>query len=142
MKTTNGDSSESRLECPICLLKLKDPVLITGCLHMYCKQCIDMWKTLSSDCPMCRAAIGEVKRSAVISEIIEYSAEMEEKSILEQERADMLKGELASMALMLKELKESHEKEMKEKDRRILSAESKLNHFNENLKQALPEPEN
>uniref|UniRef100_A0A1B6CMW0 RING-type domain-containing protein n=1 Tax=Clastoptera arizonana TaxID=38151 RepID=A0A1B6CMW0_9HEMI len=43
---------ESRFECPICLLCLKDPILTT-CGHRFCGNCIHKWlKDQNGSCPI------------------------------------------------------------------------------------------
>ncbi|CAL8119900.1 unnamed protein product [Orchesella dallaii] len=46
------DGTDSRYECPICLLCLRDPVLTT-CGHRFCSSCINQWVTgENGKCPV------------------------------------------------------------------------------------------
>ena len=42
-------------ECPLCLLVLKEPCLISCCGHKYCRACIELVKRDSKPCPLCNA---------------------------------------------------------------------------------------
>lgn len=44
--------------CAICLEGLFNPFLCI-CGHIYCKDCIQKWKTRSGMCPLCQAPIAE-----------------------------------------------------------------------------------
>ncbi len=48
------DTLDSVLVCPICLSKMKKPVL-TMCGHSFCNNCIFLHLLGSDRCPMCRA---------------------------------------------------------------------------------------
>ncbi|XP_050528460.1 uncharacterized protein LOC126898464 isoform X2 [Daktulosphaira vitifoliae] len=41
-------------ECPICLNEFKGLVLITGCNHVYCYNCLKRWRVKNLSCPLCR----------------------------------------------------------------------------------------
>ena len=43
-------------DCPICLEKICNPVLLK-CEHVFCKKCAFEWIKLNNSCPMCRQAI-------------------------------------------------------------------------------------
>ncbi|ODM96721.1 TNF receptor-associated factor 6 [Orchesella cincta] len=46
------DGTDTRYECPICLLSLRDPVLTT-CGHRFCSSCINQWVTgENGKCPV------------------------------------------------------------------------------------------
>ena len=40
-------------ECPVCLLVLKEPCLISCCGHKYCRVCIERVKKDTKPCPLC-----------------------------------------------------------------------------------------
>ena len=40
-------------ECPVCLLVLKEPCLISCCGHKYCRVCIERVKKDTQPCPLC-----------------------------------------------------------------------------------------
>ena len=40
-------------ECPVCLLVLKEPCLISCCGHKYCRVCIERVKKDTKSCPLC-----------------------------------------------------------------------------------------
>ena len=40
-------------ECPVCLLVLKEPCLISCCGHKYCRVCIERVKKDTKHCPLC-----------------------------------------------------------------------------------------
>lgn len=50
---------DGRIECPICLDKIKytDSILVTDCKHCYHKDCIGKWLESKSSCPLCREDI-------------------------------------------------------------------------------------
>lgn len=41
-------------KCSICLELMKEPSQLNTCLHEFCKDCIDHWTQLSSQCPLCK----------------------------------------------------------------------------------------
>ena len=41
-------------KCSICLEPMKEPSQLNTCLHEFCKDCIDHWTQLSSQCPLCK----------------------------------------------------------------------------------------
>ena len=41
-------------ECPICLLILREPFQVTCCGKSYCKECIELVKTVKRACPCCK----------------------------------------------------------------------------------------
>ena len=41
-------------KCPICLDIIKEPSQLNTCHHEFCKECIDHWTQLSSQCPLCK----------------------------------------------------------------------------------------
>ncbi|KAE8901526.1 hypothetical protein PF003_g14655 [Phytophthora fragariae] len=52
--------------CPICLQTLEDPVMLTGCYHVYCFECLSTWvHSLAlhgvepATCPLCKAPFQE-----------------------------------------------------------------------------------
>ena len=42
-----------RTECPVCLLVLKEPCLISCCGHKFCRECIERIKKDKKPCPLC-----------------------------------------------------------------------------------------
>lgn len=41
--------------CTICLNQIKQPAVITVCLHAYCTDCIRKWSNQKRKCPLCNA---------------------------------------------------------------------------------------
>lgn len=40
--------------CTICLETINLPSKVTGCDHIFCKECIDQWAEVSNTCPLCK----------------------------------------------------------------------------------------
>lgn len=48
------------MSCSICLMDLKDPQ-VTICNHIFCKECLQGWLKIKSNCPYCRTpTIGKI----------------------------------------------------------------------------------
>ncbi|GMF44769.1 unnamed protein product [Phytophthora fragariaefolia] len=68
--------------CPICLQTLADPVMLTGCYHVYCFECLSTWAHSLAlhgveppTCPLCKAAFQEAYanvRSEVDFEVVHF----------------------------------------------------------------------
>ncbi|NWI66180.1 DTX3L ligase, partial [Todus mexicanus] len=52
---------EKKDQCPICLDKINDKVILTKCKHEFCKSCIDQATTYREACPVCNTFYGVVK---------------------------------------------------------------------------------
>ncbi|KAK6380459.1 hypothetical protein LTS17_005649 [Exophiala oligosperma] len=52
---------DSQEDCCVCLDTLKSPV-ITGCAHVFCRDCIERVITTQQKCPMCRAPLEEKEK--------------------------------------------------------------------------------
>uniref|UniRef100_A0A1B6HXC4 E3 ubiquitin-protein ligase CHFR n=1 Tax=Homalodisca liturata TaxID=320908 RepID=A0A1B6HXC4_9HEMI len=61
---------EEELQCSICAELFIEPTVL-NCGHMFCKTCIDEWKTKKKICPMCRAKIVTSVRIFTVDTIIE-----------------------------------------------------------------------
>lgn len=78
---TEGTSTETesaakivgKLECPICLCKLKWAV-ITDCGHTFCRVCIEKSLTTKYECPFCRKKINKAKpfaKNYIVRELLD-----------------------------------------------------------------------
>jgi len=55
-RSWNGiSSSASRPACPICLCQSQKVIIIKACLHVFCRDCILRWRSISrkTTCPLC-----------------------------------------------------------------------------------------
>ena len=43
--------------CVICTERTTNPVVLSDCIHRFCKKCIKLWCRVSSTCPSCRQPI-------------------------------------------------------------------------------------
>jgi len=59
------------LECPICLDIINHASIISPCNHIFCRDCICIWDTLNSKCPVCKTAINEKSCCKILDQIIE-----------------------------------------------------------------------
>lgn len=48
-------------DCPICLMKAKNPCIIMSCKHIFCIKCLNIWRKISKKCPICRGKITKIK---------------------------------------------------------------------------------
>lgn len=46
-------------KCGICLEVFKEPVMILGCDHIYCRGCITVWLKTDTSCPEDRTPVRE-----------------------------------------------------------------------------------
>jgi SUMO ligase MMS21 Smc5/6 complex component len=44
------------INCSICLFKPKNPILLTCCEHVFCKECINTWRNSKLTCPLCKSS--------------------------------------------------------------------------------------
>ena len=54
-------SVPSELVCAICQELCLAPVITTGCFHIFCSSCMRRARASSSQCPKCRAYIGDAR---------------------------------------------------------------------------------
>ncbi|KAM7296437.1 TNF receptor-associated factor 6 isoform X1 [Ixodes scapularis] len=47
---------DNELTCPICRALLREPVEYR-CRHVFCKDCIMVWLSTNSTCPLCRVSV-------------------------------------------------------------------------------------
>ena len=48
--------------CPICFEILNDHIAYLNiCYHSFCSTCIEIWKTKSNKCPLCRRKFSSIK---------------------------------------------------------------------------------
>jgi hypothetical protein len=52
--TLNNINTKPSLPCPICLSPIINKSILDICEHEFCKECIDQWAKLSSECPCCK----------------------------------------------------------------------------------------
>lgn len=45
----------ARITCPVC--QQQDVNMVTGCGHVFCRECLMSWKELSRKCPQCRKSL-------------------------------------------------------------------------------------
>lgn len=77
---------ESMRTCPVCLEGERDMVLLRGCVHAFCKVCIDKWCASHRVCPTCRTAIAgyvEVQQLAGMAAVAAEVVVLEGEHILE-----------------------------------------------------------
>eukprot|EP00301_Raphidiophrys_heterophryoidea_P011295 c1713_g1_i1.p1 GENE.c1713_g1_i1~~c1713_g1_i1.p1 ORF type:complete len:420 (+),score=87.34 c1713_g1_i1:80-1339(+) len=55
------DSPPQHLHCPICQSVFNKPVIVNGCGHEFCDECLRRALSTSPTCPMCRQAINPTK---------------------------------------------------------------------------------
>jgi hypothetical protein len=48
-------------ECSICMDKAETPAKLSGCSHIFCKECILEWAKQENSCPNCRATFKHIK---------------------------------------------------------------------------------
>jgi hypothetical protein len=48
-------------ECSICMGKAETPAKLSGCDHIFCKDCILEWAKRENSCPNCRAPFKHIK---------------------------------------------------------------------------------
>jgi len=54
-----------RQDCPICLKNVQNAVVLQGCLHTFCRECIERWGRISNNlCPICKT-----KYSAFLADV-------------------------------------------------------------------------
>lgn len=57
--------------CPVCLSEeVLRPVLLDGCEHRFCRDCILRWSRVTNLCPVCRRAFGCISSVARPSKVI------------------------------------------------------------------------
>jgi len=52
----NGLDEES-INCSICLSTFDNVVTVCGCLHSFCRHCLERWLLVTENCPMCKSEI-------------------------------------------------------------------------------------
>ncbi|RLN63931.1 hypothetical protein BBP00_00003791 [Phytophthora kernoviae] len=80
VEASSGDQTDTRAAdlailgdaCPICLQTLEDPVMLTGCYHVYCFECLSTWVhsmalhgVEPATCPLCKASFLDVYTNLV-----------------------------------------------------------------------------
>ncbi|KAG9008841.1 E3 ubiquitin-protein ligase rad18 [Tulasnella sp. JGI-2019a] len=66
---------DESLRCPICKDILRAPVLLTGCGHSFCSQCVRESLNVQEECPQCRARANSghiVRNSALDAAVVSY----------------------------------------------------------------------
>lgn len=48
-------------DCSICMGKVETKAKLSGCKHVFCKECILEWAKRENSCPNCRAAFKHIK---------------------------------------------------------------------------------
>tara|TARA_B100001964_G_scaffold211926_1_gene247610 strand:- start:175 stop:711 length:537 start_codon:yes stop_codon:yes gene_type:complete len=60
--TTNMPKRKRKnTECSICMGKAETPAKLSGCSHIFCKECILEWAKQENSCPNCRATFKHIK---------------------------------------------------------------------------------
>lgn len=57
MSVVAGVLQELDWKCPICLIEMSDPVTICGCVHTFCKSCLEHWLRVKEACPLCNIQV-------------------------------------------------------------------------------------
>ena len=45
------------MECSICLSPITENQYMTNCNHIFCSKCLELWREIKNNCPMCRRMI-------------------------------------------------------------------------------------
>jgi E3 ubiquitin-protein ligase CHFR len=72
-KEALNEEITSKLQCAICIAIMSDPMTATPCMHNFCKGCIEEWMKTSykKECPMCKVKIQDLKKNALVANIIQ-----------------------------------------------------------------------
>ena len=62
-ESSNNDTDDDYEEyekCSICLKHIKKNTSVLSCGHQYHKKCINKWKNINNQCPICREKINKI----------------------------------------------------------------------------------
>ena len=69
----NGECPEN-FKCNICLMLVYDPVECSNCDHVFCKQCINDWKSKGKgECPLCKTTITISPLNRILKKFLEQT---------------------------------------------------------------------
>ena len=60
-KYNNMAKQQQTENCSICMDAMKEPAGLSGCTHMFCKNCIFEWSKRQDTCPNCRAPFEHIQ---------------------------------------------------------------------------------
>lgn len=70
----------------MCMEVYTDPVMINGCLHIYCGECIKSWTKKSNECPKCKETINGYSKQTDVEALLEFYQQK-----CKEEKAKLLK---------------------------------------------------